>query len=353
MNAILKSVCALPTAPFKEEAVIAWVRAFCQQQRMQVRRDVCGNLLITRGRPAKGPRWVFVAHMDHPGLDAVKMAGKGSLLARFHGSVLASHLPRTPVIFFAKDGPIRGRITHATAGKRGYATEATMRVAGAVPPGTCGMFDLEVIRQKGRLLYNRAIDDLGGVAAALQAMVNLADARVHAAALLTRAEEVGFIGAIAAARGGKLIRPTDALLSVECSARQPVAEQGKGVVVRVGDKTSIFDSGLTYQITQIAQRLASKHKGFAFQRALMPGGTCEATAFDVYGYRAAAVCIPLGNYHNMVPDKKKIAAEYIHLGDWQCLVDLLTAIGSQPPSPDLAALKTRLEASFAKLRKYL
>ncbi len=353
MNAILRSVCALPTAPFKEEAVIAWVRTFCQQQGMHVRLDDCGNLLITRPRPAKGPRWVFVAHMDHPGLEAVKMAGKGRLLARFHGSVFASHLPRAPVFFFAKDGPVRGRITYATADIRGYATEATVYVAGVVPPGTPGMFDLEVGRQEAGLLYNRAIDDLGGVAAALQAMVNLADARVHAAVLLTRAEEVGFIGAIAAARDGKLIRRTDALLSIECSARQQVAEQGKGVVVRVGDKTSIFDSGLTYQITQIAQALATKLKGFAFQRALMPGGTCEATAFDVYGYRAAAVCIPLGNYHNMVPDEKKIAAEYIHLGDWQCLVDLLTAIASQAPSPDLGALKSQLEKRFAQLRKYL
>ena len=43
----------------------------------------------------------------------------------------------------------------------------------------------------------------------------------------------------------------------------------------------------------------------------MPGGTCEATVYDAYGYTAAAVCIPLGNYHNMDRGKKKIGPEYI------------------------------------------
>jgi endoglucanase len=291
--------------------------------------------------------------MDHPGLEARSMTGGKRLIARFRGGVLASHLPRTPVLFFTGSATVRGTITRATAGERGMATQVVVRVDGGVPAGSPGMFDLAVARQRGKLLHSRAIDDLGGVASALQALLNLPRAKTHAAVLLTRGEEEGFIGAIAAARDRKLIHATDALLSIECSAQQPVAQQGKGVVIRVGDKTSTFDSSLTYQITQIANRLAGKRRAFAFQRALMPGGTCEATAFSVYGYRSAALCIPLGNYHNMVPEAKRIDAEYIHLGDWQCLVDLLTAIGAQPPAPDLRPLQARLEKRYAKLGKCL
>lgn len=355
MNPILKSLCALPTAPFKEHAVIAWIRTFAKEHRLHLTEDEHGNLLLTRSRArvTGKPRWVFVAHMDHPGMISDRMLGKGRLQARFHGGVYASHLRGTPVVFFTPAGEVRGRITQAARGERGIATAVTIRTEAEVPPDLPGMFDLHIARTKGKLLYNRAVDDIGGVASALAAMTNLTSTSTHAAALLTRGEEEGFIGAIAAARDGKLIRPTDALLSIECSAQQPVAQQGKGVVLRVGDKTSIFDSALTYQITQIAESLAKSHKHFAYQRALMPGGTCEATAFGVYGYRAAAVCVPLGNYHNMVPGKKQIAAEYIHLGDWQCLVDLLTAIGSQPPSPDLSPLKAKLEKRFATLRKHL
>ena len=34
------------------------------------------------------------------------------------------------------------------------------------------------------------------------------------------------------------------------------------------------------------------------QRCLMSGGTCEATAYQLYGYETGGLCIALGNYHN-------------------------------------------------------
>ena len=69
---------------------------------------------------------------------------------------------------------------------------------------------------------------------------------------------------------------------------QPYAKQGDGAILRVGDRTSIFNSGLTYFLGQKADELAKRYKKtFKYQRALMPGGTCEATVYDVYGYTAA------------------------------------------------------------------
>lgn len=60
---------------------------------------------------------------------------------------------------------------------------------------------------------------------------------------------------------------------------------------------------------------------------LMPGGTCEATAFDAFGHIASAACVPLGSYHNMNRDKKRMAAEEIDLNDWRNLVKMLTNVG--------------------------
>ena len=57
----------------------------------------------------------------------------------------------------------------------------------------------------------------------------------------------------------------------------------------------------------------------------MPGGTCEATVYDVYGFTAASICVALGNYHNMDRERKKIAPEYIDLGDWENMVKLFLA----------------------------
>ena len=51
-----------------------------------------------------------------------------------------------------------------------------------------------------------------------------------------------------------------------------------------------------------------------FQRQLMDGGTCEATAYLQYGYRVAGMCLPLGNYHNM-NGRGGIAAESISRAD--------------------------------------
>ena len=61
---------------------------------------------------------------------------------------------------------------------------------------------------------------------------------------------------------------------------------GGGVIIRVGDRTSVFDPAATAQLEDAAKAAEIKH-----QRALMQGGTCEATAYALYGYRTAAMCV--------------------------------------------------------------
>ena len=62
----------------------------------------------------------------------------------------------------------------------------------------------------------------------------------------------------------------------------------------------------------------------------MPGGSCEATAFSGYGYSAACLCLPLGNYHNMVDidgvasgiRPARVGPEFISVADFHGLVTL-------------------------------
>lgn len=330
-----------------------YVHQFAARHHMARTSDRWGNLLV-QARPGK-PRWVMVAHMDHPGLIAGKTIGNGRIQADFHGGVRASHMRGTPVVFFDKGRRTTGKIISAQANERGIATGVVVETNGPVTVGACGMFDFKVAHKRGGLLHSRSLDDTAGVAAALQVLVNVKNHRAGrgagAAALLTRAEEVGFVGAIAAARDGALLHKNDLIISIECSAMQPSVPQGKGVVIRVGDKTSVFDWEMTYSLNKSAEALAKTQKGFTFQRALMPGGTCEATAFLAYGYRAAALCVPLGNYHNMVAGKKTLGAEYIHLNDWQNLVDLLTHITSSSEYYDSRDLRKSMDQRFAKVGK--
>jgi endoglucanase len=232
-----------------------------------------------------------------------------------------------------------------------------LKVRGFVGHGTPGMWDQGPGRVKGKRFYSRVCDDLAGAAAALTMLDRLARKPPEApvAVLLTRAEEEGFIGAIAASLEPKLLRKSDRIIAIETSAEQPYAPQGNGAIVRIGDKTSVFNSALSYFITQQAEALSKKDKSFKYQRALMPGGTCEATVYDVYGFTAGSICVALGNYHNMDRERKRIGPEYIDLADWNNMVKLFVQLARNGHAfePGHKMLKERVEKRFRKLKHLL
>ena len=371
---ILNDVCSIPTAPFAEVFVVRYVERFvAARPRLKLSRDDHGNLLIAlkpKRSPKKRtspPRWVFAAHMDHPGFVASKMLDDGRTLeAHFRGWVHIDYVRGTKVRFFEDAGAakapreVAGTVIDATSSTHDRLTvpdTVKVRVAGPVKAGSPGMFDQGAGRFKGSKFFSRGIDDQGGLASAL-AMLDALHARPPAApvaVLLTRAEEEGFVGAVAAVLKPQLLRKSDRIIAIECSAVQPYAPQGRGVIIRVGDKTSIFNSALTYFLTQQAEDLAKTDKSFAYQRALMPGGTCEATVYDAYGYTAAAACVALGNYHNMNREKKRIGPEYIDVSDWNSMVKLFIHVARNATTfePDNASLKRRVRARFDKLKRFL
>ncbi|MDB5357996.1 MAG: hypothetical protein JWN24_4449 [Phycisphaerales bacterium] len=363
--AILEELCSVPTAPFAEQAVTRYVEAFVKARpRLRLTRDRHGNLLIELPAGRKGPasrkklpRWVFTAHTDHPGFVADTMTDGRTLEAHFRGGVEAEYFVGSRVRFFDSGRETTGVVTGYRTGDDGRPDRATLRVARPVTPRTPGMWDQGVGRIRGQKFLSRVCDDLAGAAAALAMLDELCrkPPLVPVAVLLTRAEEVGFIGAIAASLKPTLLRKSDRLIAIECSAAQPYAPQGKGAIVRIGDRTSVFNSSLSYFITSLATDLAKSDKTFQYQRALMPGGTCEATVYDVYGFWAASICVPLGNYHNMDKSRKKIAPEFIDLSDWQNMVRLFLEVArhGHEYAPGHKQLKQRLEARFAKYKDLL
>jgi endoglucanase len=359
---ILDEVCSLPTAPFVETAVAQYVRTFARKhKRVQISSDEVGNLLLELPGKAAGPRWVFQAHMDHPGFIAAGQTGKRQLQAHFRGGVLNDFVDGSKVVFFTPSGEVRGRVK-AVESRKDRSTPAVVTikldVAAEVPDGVVGMFDQGGSCLKKGIFYSRAIDDLAGVAAALEMLHQLHAARIGGpvAVLLTRGEEDGFVGGLAAVHLKTLLREDDRIVAIECSAMQPYAPQGKGAIIRIGDKTSVFNSAISYFITQQAEKLAGRDNTFAYQRALMPGGTCEATVYDAFGYMAGSICVALGNYHNMDREKGKIGPEYIDINDWQNMVKLFVAVARaghefSPGHAELKAKLTKLYAEKASLLK--
>jgi endoglucanase len=312
----------LPTASGLEHAVIEWARSWVGRRAdLQLREDEGGNLLITqKGRRYREPV-LAVAHMDHPAFVVTDVSGDEAAF-EFRGGVRAEYFDAARVEFVT--GPARsGRVgSYEPAARSGV-----MTTSGASPRvGDIARWKLPSRQRDGHLLAP-ACDDLAGCAAALAALDRARrrpDLR-HFGVLLTRAEEMGFVGALHAAKTGTI--PSGArILSIETSRSSPDAEVGAGPVIRVGDAATVFDHDLTNRVSGAVAASGIRH-----QRKLMAGGVCEATAFGAFGYRTTGLCLPLGNYHNMgnLDDveagrgKARPMLEEVSLADFHGLVDLL------------------------------
>jgi endoglucanase len=237
--------------------------------------------------------------------------------------------------------------------------------AAGVGVGDVAVWELPPAEVVDRVVHTAVCDDLAAAAAAISAMDVLVERRRRGAAeegegvprlLFTRAEEIGFIGAIAACRGNPAERlmPADArVIALENSRSFADSPINGGPIVRVGDRLSVFSPSLSGAIAARAEQVAggpasvtASQKNTAapawkWQRKLMSGGACEATVYCHAGYEATCVCLPLGNYHNMAElaevqagtntTPARVAREFIGLDDYHGLVDLLVACGMNLP----------------------
>jgi putative aminopeptidase FrvX len=308
-----------PAAPGYEEFVQSAVREICLEQGFRPTEDQFGNLLIRLQTDPRQRPIALSAHMDHPGF-AVRKANRGKMVVRFLGGVPDAYF-RAGIHLRFIPGNLRATLGRRISKKRDF--EARLATATAYQP-KFAVWDLENFSVRGGRIYGRACDDLIGVAAILATLLELkrSRARCNVLGIISRAEEIGFLGALALVGNGEI--PADALVvSLETSRELPPAKMGKGVIIRVGDRTTVFDSEATRYLTEVAGNLSSADKSFQWQRALMFGGTCEATAYQEFGYQTCAVCVALGNYHNCAP-RGRIAAEFVSVADACGMVRLLT-----------------------------
>lgn len=276
---ITRQILNCPTAPFHEHKVREEIlRQLGELSHVRTSVDAFGNILANFQRGGGSPRWMLSAHMDHPAYVA------GEFLGGVPKTVLEKNFP-------------------------------------TVDHGGFAVWDLPSFEVSDGRIFSRACDDLVGCAAMVATLVSMEESGCDASflAAFTCAEEVGLLGAAYLAKSGWIPRDV-AVLSLETSAERPPAKMGDGVIVRVGDKTSVFEPALTEELWDLVQEM--KLPG---QRCLMSGGTCEATAYQAFGCRAAAVCVALGNYHNCAADGS-IGPEYVSVADVEALTSLCVAV---------------------------
>ena len=305
---IVRSILGQPTAPFHEDAVrgeICQQLAQCPHVTLEI--DDYQNLIAVYSNGDAPPRYAFAAHMDHPGFVG----------GQFMGGVPKEFLDRRP--------PTRDF-------------------------GAFAMWDLPAFALEHSRIYSRACDDLIGCAAIVAMFHELERAGAEGACygLFTRAEEVGLVGATLLAQSGRIPRDVTVISLETSSERGGSARMGAGVVVRVGDRTTIFDDLATATLARLA-----KENDIPFQRCLMSGGTCEGTSFQLHGYRTGALCVALGNYHNCGPDTT-IDSEYVSLSDVESLTRLCVAAASAGEVADPhEALRAKFEKAVEKYRRML
>ena len=325
---LLGELGACPAVSFAEGAVAAAVLRSLEGLSLSVEQDSYGNLIAHR--PARlddegdTPPIAFIAHMDHPGFEAMEAQGD-TLTARALGCV--------PEVCFSEAVPVKlvmpdgSRLPGETAGSRGPEDQRMVairwRETRDLDFPRPVVFDLPDFHFDGEMVHMRAVDDLAGCASILAALhvLDSSESVGDVYGIFTRAEEVGLIGARLLAQSGRL--PADTLVvSLEASRTLPGAAISEGPVIRVGDAGLTFDADAEAALIKAREELTEQRPDFKVQRQLMSGGNCEASAFRYHGYRTTGIAFPLGNYHNATPEGG-VDAEYIHIDDFLGGVELI------------------------------
>ncbi len=329
---ILRDLLICPTAPFGEQHVRRCIEQFCDKRGISIKRDAMGNLIAVYGRSLTDSRLAFCAHMDHPGFIITANSSGKTARAVFYGGVDKSYFNNAHVRIFADAGPVRARVLSVRTDKSLRRKHVRLSINAPVRRGDIGMWDLPAFGYRRGRMISRACDDLVGCGAILALLDELHRRRIRrkVTACFTVAEEAGLHGAKHLCVNGVVPKKT-CILSIETSSVLPTAKMGNGVVIRVGDRTSVFDPKVTAFLLDVATKQQAHDKTFRFQRKLMDAGTCEGTVFSRFGYRCGAICIPLGNYHNRSTRTGRIGTESVSGEDFLNMVKLFLACVKSAP----------------------
>lgn len=371
----LKQITMLPTAAGHEGRVVAWIeRWLAERPDIAVRRDDHGNIELSLANAAATDAPVYLtAHLDHPAFVVDEVPSATEIVLGFRGGVMSDYFPGARVRVHVGNSFTIATITgdHNPDGTEWSETDerpfkqyaVTTDSPHGATPGDIATWDLPAQQVEddefGGILHTDACDDLAAVAGALAAfdelrlMLAAGEAVGDARVLFTRAEEIGFIGAIGAARDGFMPR-NSRIIALENSRSFPESPIHGGPIVRVGDRVSVFSPELTAAVAKVAETIAggpatpkasqknSEMPRWRWQRKLMAGGACEASVFCAYGYTSTCVCLPLGNYHNMAnlgevqagtyQGTPRVGREHIGLDDYHAMIDLLVACGRDLPA---------------------
>lgn len=343
---ILEDVLTLPTAPLYEDKVVEYILKFASTRNIPFQKDIYGNLIFEYHKGPIRPALGFLAHMDHPGFEFCCF-DKDVARLRFLGGA-ACPKPGDNLLYYLKNSDTPEAklkvVDHIHPEESKRPTHVIVEKDDVLNSKGFAVQDVTPFLKSEDLIHSRSVDDLAGCAALLALLDLLYEKKpdTNIYIIFTRAEELGFVGSCGIAMA-HILPKTLPIICLEASKKLPTAIQGEGVVIRVGDRFSVFDPEITSFLMLIARQLKEENENFKFQRAILDGGTCEASLFYTFGYKTSGLALPLGCYHNN-GDDGNIAPENIHLDDWYYMVELMWA--SVTKTERLIGWKETAQASF-------
>ncbi len=392
LESLLLELTSIPTVAGREGRLVAFIERWCaEREDIALDRDDAGNLTLSLHGDVEGPPIYTTAHLDHPAFVVHRVIGPGTLELAFRGGVMDDYFENARVEVVTRDDRrLPGTLIERAQGATSLGTDKHFlceldassedNADESITTADMARWLLPEPEIVDGILHTHACDDLAAAACALEAFDRVRErraaghTRVDARVLFTRAEEIGFIGAIAATRLGTI--PADAkVIALENSRAFDESPIGGGPIVRVGDRLTIFSPRLTDDIARIAEDIAggpstptaSQKEGdlpkWKWQRKLMAGGACEATVFCHAGLDATCVCLPLGNYHNMADlaavqagtnrARPTVGREFISIADAAGMVDLLAACYERLSAPPKSKTAERIENLWDERRAIL
>lgn len=361
---LLERVLSQPSAPFREGWARQEIENILKEEGIPFCRDACGNLFagIKNFRELNsGFRIALLAHMDHPGFHLGERVREGVFRCYWYGGAPFEGMKGAKVRIYDptdKTKTARGTVLkmeeiNPSEERLPFLVQFPEKVA-SFSKGSFGGFDFPGIQLRGDTVTTRGADDLAGCVIAIGALIDQKrqGGKGPLVAIFTRAEEVGFVGCLDLLKQGVLPKKVWCV-SLEASRQLPEAIKGKGPVLRIGDKTCLFDSEFSAVMWRVAQEL-SKESTFVYQRRLMSGGTCEATPLTLFGHKVTAVAVPLLNYHNFGHNGKP-APEQISLSDVDQARKLCFELGRRltKPSSWKKNMTEMIVRDFKRLRPLL
>lgn len=338
MKALVKEVLATPTAPLHEHRMMELVMRKAAAWGYRIKCSPKGSLLVGHATAFRKPHVIVTAHLDHPGIRVLAVKGKSAEIGILGG---------VPQQFIRGS---RWRLWDATTsaiGTVGAKTRRTwmgnpiyrMRLNHPLQRGAFGQLDCPSPQWRGDIVSSRAMDNVINVATLLSLLQRERNKRRNGLlCLFTRAEEVGMVGASEAIASAFLPKSAPIIVLEASSAKAGHVRLGGGPILRVGDRQSTFSPDVDLWLQTAARKLT-------VQRALMAGGTCEATVYHAHGFCVGSLALPLDHYHNR--GTRRLAPEKIHWQDFLTLQELLSALLRTPFSPTHS--RKNIQTRFTKL----